>query len=178
MSRADNPGSAVRPQGNKVLLVSSNEKVGLSGESAFENPVVFLLGCDDLDALSGSDEARHGTDGTDSIFSIFLSEVELLPEDTIQFGKNEWGDEKLYFPSTDTLEDLVWLATRKGKGRDQDVGVEDNPHGVGGSLANCVNEPVNILLRLNSKGLRLHGRLPLEFPPAPLLNVHTQGLTD
>jgi len=117
-----------------MLFISGNEKVGLSSQSAFQDTIIIVLGLYDANTLGRIDQVRNRTDAADPSLRLLLAKAKLLSQDSIEFGKNERRDKKLEFTSPDVLDDLVRLTPGEGKGRYQDIGIENNPHR-GGSLA-------------------------------------------
>jgi hypothetical protein len=134
LSWGDNVGSTKGPKREQMLFISGNKKVGLSSQSAFQDAIIIVLGLYDANTFGRIDQVRNRTDATDPNLRLLLAKAKLLSQDTIEFGENERRDEKLQFPSPDILDDLIRLTPGEGKSRDQDIGIEDNPHR-GGSLA-------------------------------------------
>lgn len=134
LSWRDDVDTTKGPKREQVLFISGNEKVGLGSQSAFQDTVIIVLGLYDGNTLGRIDQVRNRTDAADPSLRLPLAKAKLLSQDTIEFGENEGRDKNLQFPSPDMLDDLIRLTRGEGKGRDQDIGIEDNPH-YGGSLA-------------------------------------------
>lgn len=111
-----------------MRFVSRHEDIGSSSESAFEDPVVIIVGCDDVDLLRGLNHTSKGADSPDSSVGLPFAEAELLPQNPVELRKNERGEEQLHLPSPNVIKNLVRLATRENKSGDQNVGVQDDPH--------------------------------------------------
>jgi hypothetical protein len=71
---------------------------------------------------------------------------------------------------------LVGFTAWESKGGDQDVGIQDDPHEA--LFASLMDEPIYIILCLDTKGLGADIGMALEFPPASFLEVKAQGLSN
>ncbi len=111
-----------------MLLVSSDQELGLSRESAFEDAVVIILGGDNAGPLCGLNKMGNSADSPDPSVGLLCAEAELLPQNTVELGQDKRADEQLDLPSADARKDVIRPAAWKGKGGNQDVGVKDDPH--------------------------------------------------
>lgn len=161
-----------------MRFVSSDQKLGFGCDSAFEDAVVVILGGDDGDPLRRVHKMGDGSDGVDPRVRLLFGKAKLIPQNTVELGQDKRGDEQVDLPPADARKDLVGLASREGEGGDQDIGVQDDSHGAGGSSADRMDESIHILFRPDPEGLSLQGCLPLEFPPPLFIEVHAQGLPD
>ena len=152
-------------------FVSSHKELSLSCKCTLENAIVVILGGNEAYALRGHREMCEGPDYLCPSKRLPLGKTELFPENTLELRKDERGNEKLQLPPTHESKDLIRLATRKGEARDQDVGIQDDPHGKGSLLADRVNELINIRFRPNPKSLGLPCSGALQFPPPSLPQV-------
>lgn len=133
---------------------------------------------DHVDLLCGVNKMGNGADGPDPRVGLLFAKAELLPQDTVQLGQDKRRGEQVELPSADAGQDLIRLTPWKGEGRDQDVGVEDDPHEKGGLFTDRMDESIHILLRPNAESLSVQGRLSLELSPPLLFEVEAQGFPD
>jgi len=161
-----------------MFSISGDEEFGLSCKGALEDTIVVVHGCHDRDPLSGFNELGDRADRPDASRGLPFGKTELLLQNAVELGQDERRDEKLQLPAADTIEELVGLAPGKSEGGDQNIGVQDNPHEEGRSLAEGMDESIDILFRLYPQCPGLQGGLLLEFSPAVFREVHPQGLAD
>jgi hypothetical protein len=128
-------------------FVSGDEELGLSREGTFKDAVVVILGGDNGDPLGRVDQMGHGADSPDPSVGLLLAEVELLPQNTGQLGQDKRGEKKIDLAAPDARKELIRLAPWKGKGGDQHIRIEDDPHEA--LFPDLMDQPVNILLRPN-----------------------------
>lgn len=157
-------------------FVSSDEELGVSRDGTFENAVVVFFGGDNGDPLGRLNQMGHGANGPDPSIRLLFAEVELLPQHTAQLGQDKRGEKKIDLTSPDGRKESIRLAPWKGKGGEQYIRIEDDPHAA--LFPDLMDQPVDIFLRPNPEGLSLQGGLPLEFPPSLLVEVQAQGLPD
>ena len=101
-----------------MRFVSRHEDIGSSSESAFEDPVVIIVGRDNVDPLRGLNHTSNGADSPDSSVGVLFAEAELLPQNPVELRKNERGEEQLHLPPPNTKKNLIRLATRENKSGD------------------------------------------------------------
>lgn len=95
--------------------------------------------------------------------------VKLLPQNTLKFGKDEGrqkkGDRSVAHPGQNLIRFAVW----KRQGRNQDIGVHNDPHALAGSGAQGMDEVVHVVFGANTQGLGAGRGLALQLLPASFL---------
>lgn len=159
-----------------MLCISRDQELGLSRKSTFEDSAIIIVGGDDGEPFCRVHKPGKRANGAHASPGRSVAKAELLPQDPFELRKNKRGDEESHLPSANPIKNLVRLAPGKGKCGDQNVGVQDDSHRLSGLFANRMDESIHILFRPDPEGLGLEGSFPLEFSPAPFIEVNAQGL--
>ncbi len=78
-----------------MLFVSSDEKLGSSSEGTFEDAVIVVVGCDDVQLLPGLNDMGNGANGLDSIVGGLFAEAELFPENPVKSLRTRSSSERI-----------------------------------------------------------------------------------
>jgi len=157
-------------------FVSGDKELSASSNRAFQNAVVIVVSGDNSNPLGWMDQMGHSADRPETLSDILSTKAKLVPQDPLKFQDYRRRQVQIHFPPARASQDLVGLASRKGQCRDQDIGVEDDPHEA--LLADLMNESIHVLLGSDAENLSPEGSLALKFSPLPLLEIEAQGLSD
>jgi len=111
----------------KKMAVTGDDDVGLSQQGTFENPIVRLIR-ENMKVRLGLQDRGRLADGREELLDLLIRPVEFSSEDVGGFGENEEGSEEVESSSHGMQIGLFRIAARNGKGRDEDIRIEDDPH--------------------------------------------------
>ena len=111
----------------KKMAVTGDDDVGLSQQGTFENPIVRLIR-ENMKVRLGLQDRSRLADGREELLDLLIRLVEFSSEDVGGFGENEEGSEEDESSPHGMQIGLFRIAARNGKGRDEDIRIEDDPH--------------------------------------------------
>lgn len=111
----------------KKMAVTGDDDVGLSEEGTFENPIIRLIR-ENMKVRLGLQDRSRPTDRREELLGLLIRPVEFSSEDVGGSGENEEGSEEIESSSHGMQIGLFRIAARNGKGRDEDIRIEDDPH--------------------------------------------------
>jgi len=111
----------------KKMAVTGDDDVGLSQQGTFENPIVRLIR-ENMKVRLGLHDRSRLADRREELLDLLIRPVEFGSEDVGGFGENEEGSEEVESSSHGMQIGLFRIAARNGKGRDEDIRIEYDPH--------------------------------------------------
>ncbi len=111
----DDADAPIGFEGKQMLFVAGDKELGLSSKRTLDDTVVVIFRRNNSDALRGFNQPSKRANEPNTRSRCSFTKPELLPQNTIEFSKNESRSKEFDFSSPGTREDLVWLAARKAK---------------------------------------------------------------
>jgi len=111
-----------------MFLITRYQIVNMTADSTLQNPIVILFFFDDVNCDLWLDDCGKPFDASHCLLNRLGRQAKLLRQNAAQFVENKRGKNKIYFSSPYQLHHLIGRATGNDPGRNQDIGVERNPH--------------------------------------------------
>lgn len=92
LSRSDDLSAVVGPYGQQMFFITSDQELGLSRSSTFQDTVIIIVGCHDSNPLDRCNHVGNRPDRIDPNIRLFVGEAEFLLQNAVKLGQDERGD--------------------------------------------------------------------------------------
>ncbi len=113
-----------------MLIIASDLIVDLTTYRALQYPIVMLLFFDDVDCDFWPNDCGKTFNAVDSLLNSFKWKVELLSPNACHFVENKRRKNQFHFTAPDQLQHPIARSAGNNPGRNQDIGIERDPHPV------------------------------------------------